>query len=242
MADCVSYVAWSRDDKWLLSGGNDLVVKLWDAGSGLHLRDFVHHTEPVTAIAWSPSPSLPLPLPLPLRSATPSLAFKSVYLYQDPKPDPKNPSPHLTLNPGPRLTLDPSPRRPLPRGCGAGPKRARYLLTSAAQALPHVRPPSCARTDVPHVRRLCRLDSEGRFVTGSYDKQLITWHMERCQPQCVMEGLRVTDLAVSQDGSRLVLVTPDKKIKMYSLPSMCHIPGTIPQVLGCLLLSKSTLA
>ncbi len=60
MADCVSYVAWSRDDKWLLSGGNDLVVKLWDARSGQHVRDFVKHTEPVTAIAWSPSPSLSL--------------------------------------------------------------------------------------------------------------------------------------------------------------------------------------
>jgi WD40 repeat protein len=51
-ADCVSYVAWSLDDKWLLSGGNDLAVNLWDAASGLLLRQFVRHTEPVTAMAW----------------------------------------------------------------------------------------------------------------------------------------------------------------------------------------------
>ena len=89
---------------------------------------------------------------------------------------------------------------------------------------------------------LGRLDSEGRFVTGSYDKQLITWHMERSQPESVIEGLRVTDLAVSQDGTRLVLVTPDKKIKMYSLPSMSHIPRAIPQVLNCLLMRTCTLA
>jgi WD40 repeat protein len=89
---------------------------------------------------------------------------------------------------------------------------------------------------------LGRLDSEGRFVTGSYDKQLITWHMERRQPESVMEGLRVTDLAVSQDGTRLVLVTPDKKIKIYSLPSMSHMARAIPQVLGCLLMRTCTLA
>ena len=52
-ADCVSYVAWSLDDKWLLSGGNDLVVNLWDANSGERVRQFLRHTEPVTAIAWS---------------------------------------------------------------------------------------------------------------------------------------------------------------------------------------------
>ena len=48
----MSYVAWSLDDKWLLSGGNDLAVNLWDAASGLLLRQFVRHTEPVTAMAW----------------------------------------------------------------------------------------------------------------------------------------------------------------------------------------------
>lgn len=67
-------------------------------------------------------------------------------------------------------------------------------------------------------------------MTGSYDKQLIWWHMERTEPESVMEGQRVTDLAVSADGSRLVLITPDKKIKMYSLPDMSLIPRSIPQV------------
>ncbi len=75
-----------------------------------------------------------------------------------------------------------------------------------------------------------RLDVEGRFVTGSYDKQLISWHMLHCQPLSVVEGQRVTDLAVSADASRLVLITPDKKIKMYSLPDMALLPRSIPQV------------
>ena len=48
----MSFVAWSADDKWLLSGGNDLVVRLWDTASGLLVRNFVKHTEPVTAMAW----------------------------------------------------------------------------------------------------------------------------------------------------------------------------------------------
>lgn len=53
LADSVSFVAWSEDDKWLLSGGNDLVVKLWDTSTGQLIRDFMRHTEPVTAMAWS---------------------------------------------------------------------------------------------------------------------------------------------------------------------------------------------
>jgi len=79
--------------------------------------------------------------------------------------------------------------------------------------------------------RANRLDVEGHFVTGSYDKQLISWHMQCSEPHSVVEGQRVTDLAVSADGSRLVLITaPDQKIKMYSLPDMALLPCSIPQV------------
>jgi WD40 repeat protein len=45
----------------VVSGGNDLVVKVWDTSSGSLLRDFVRHREPVTAIAWSYPPTPPLP-------------------------------------------------------------------------------------------------------------------------------------------------------------------------------------
>jgi hypothetical protein len=69
---------------------------------------------------------------------------------------------------------------------------------------------------------LGRLDSEGRFVTGSYDKQLITWHMERSQPESVIEGLRVTDLAVSLNqcyslmkGGRVGYLLPTAAVYMY---------------------------
>jgi hypothetical protein len=77
VADSVSFVAWSEDDKWLLSGGNDLVVKLWDAHSGLVLRDFIKHTEPVTAMAWCAAVALcPLPSALgPRPSALSALYF-----------------------------------------------------------------------------------------------------------------------------------------------------------------------
>ena len=33
-------------------------------------------------------------------------------------------------------------------------------------------------------------------MTGSYDKQLITWHMNSNEPLSVLEGERVADLAV----------------------------------------------
>jgi WD40 repeat protein len=65
-----------------------------------------------------------------------------------------------------------------------------------------------------------RLDRTGRFVTGSYDKQLITWQVNKSEPETIVEGERVTDLAVSKDGRRLVMMTADKKIQMFALPSM----------------------
>lgn len=126
--DAVSYVAWSRCDKWLLSGGNDLVVKLWDTRTGVLVRDFMRHTEAVTAMAW--------------------------------------------------------------------------------------------------------LDGHGHFVTGSYDKQLITWHMDSTEPRDIVEGQRVTDLSVSEDGRRLVIMTADNKMLMMALPSMELLPNAISQALG----------
>jgi hypothetical protein len=68
-----------------------------------------------------------------------------------------------------------------------------------------------------------RLDRTGRFVTGSYDKQLITWQVNKSEPEAIVEGERVTDLAVSKDGRRLVMMTADKKIQMFALPSMAPL-------------------
>jgi len=82
------------------------------------------------------------------------------------------------------------------------------------------------------VTAMAWLDEEGRFVTGSYDKQLITWHMDSNEPLSVLEGERVTDLAVSKDASRLVIITPDKKVKAFALPSMLLLPTSISQALA----------
>ena len=60
-------------------------------------------------------------------------------------------------------------------------------------------------------------------MTGSYDKQLITWQVNNSEPETIVEGERVTDLAVSKDGRRLVMMTADKKIQMFALPSMAPL-------------------
>lgn len=74
-----------------------------------------------------------------------------------------------------------------------------------------------------------RLDKQGRFVTGSYDKQLITWNMQSSEPEAVLQGQRVQDLAVSKDGRHLVIITPEKKVKIFALPAMSLLPKSIPQ-------------
>eukprot|EP00897_Mesotaenium_endlicherianum_P008127 jgi/Mesen1/7342/ME000377S06567 len=50
----LSFVAWSPDDRLLLTCGNDLLVKLWDTHTGACRHTLHKHTEPVTACAWFP--------------------------------------------------------------------------------------------------------------------------------------------------------------------------------------------
>ncbi len=50
-------VAFSPDGRWLLSGGADHRVRLWDAVTGQALEVFEGHTDPVYALAWLPDAS-----------------------------------------------------------------------------------------------------------------------------------------------------------------------------------------
>mmetsp|Transcript_7808 Transcript_7808/g.17830 ORF Transcript_7808/g.17830 Transcript_7808/m.17830 type:complete len:621 (-) Transcript_7808:1319-3181(-) len=114
----VNIVAWNPDDRWLLSGGGDLTIKLWETRTGNLLREFKVHTESVSAIAW--------------------------------------------------------------------------------------------------------LNDEDRFVSGSYDKKLIVWNAKSEEPEKIITGERVTDLAVSKDGRRLVMISPEQRIRVYSLPHIAE--------------------
>ena len=48
---CISF---SSDDKWIISGGNDNVIKLWDVSRGKHIRNFNGHTTYITSVSFSP--------------------------------------------------------------------------------------------------------------------------------------------------------------------------------------------
>lgn len=47
-------VAWSPDGTRLASGGNDKMVRIWEAATGKPLLTLRGHTDAVTAVAWSP--------------------------------------------------------------------------------------------------------------------------------------------------------------------------------------------
>jgi WD40 repeat protein len=51
--DNVRCVAFSRDGKFLLSGGNDRTVRLWDVATGRLLKTFEGHTGAVRSVAFS---------------------------------------------------------------------------------------------------------------------------------------------------------------------------------------------
>jgi WD40 repeat protein len=47
-------VAISPDSRWILSGGSDKTLKLWDMASGRLVRTFAEHSGEVTSVAFSP--------------------------------------------------------------------------------------------------------------------------------------------------------------------------------------------
>ncbi|GHO71330.1 hypothetical protein KSC_102220 [Ktedonobacter sp. SOSP1-52] len=50
----VEAVAWSPNDRFIASGGDDRQVQIWDAGSGKLSAAYHGHTQSVLSIAWSP--------------------------------------------------------------------------------------------------------------------------------------------------------------------------------------------
>jgi len=49
------FLAWSPDDRWLLSCGSDKLLKLWETATGECVRNFLKQKESVTSCAWFPS-------------------------------------------------------------------------------------------------------------------------------------------------------------------------------------------
>lgn len=50
----VNCVAFSPDATALATGGNDGVVRLWDAATRTQTRQLIGHNEAVLAVAWNP--------------------------------------------------------------------------------------------------------------------------------------------------------------------------------------------
>jgi len=81
----------------------------------------------------------------------------------------------------------------------------------------------CLRSFLRHqdpVTALAWLPGGRRFVSGGYDKKIYTWQTDREDPVAEYTGERVSDLAISKDGTRMVTISPDKRIRIFDLPHM----------------------
>ena len=53
------------------------------------------------------------------------------------------------------------------------------------------------------VTALAWLPGSARFLSGGFDKRVCFWAVHAPEPEAVLQGERVTDLAVSRDGSKV---------------------------------------
>jgi WD40 repeat protein len=56
-----------------------------------------------------------------------------------------------------------------------------------------------------------------QFVSGGLDKLIYRWNIDEDMPIHQWSGTRVNDLAVSHDGSQMVAICSEKKIRLYQV-------------------------
>ena len=50
----VTTVAFSPDDKWIVSGGEDKTIRIWDSHTGKQIRVFEGHSAALSSVAVCP--------------------------------------------------------------------------------------------------------------------------------------------------------------------------------------------
>jgi WD40 repeat protein/serine/threonine protein kinase len=181
--DAITCLAFDPSDKLLATGGRDKTVRLWDVATGRLLHTFAGHEGEVYAVAFSPDGRI-----LASGSAADEVILWDVAMKKE----------IWRVSPGGwvfSLAFSPDGKTLAAAGMHFPITLWNVAEAKVRQKSEGYRETVCSLTFTP--------DGKG-LVSGSHDKTVKLWDLSTGQVRHALEhGIRVSVVAVSQDGSRI---------------------------------------
>lgn len=194
-------VAFSSDNKWIVSCGSDKSIKLWDLETGQIIRTFDGHTDKVVSVSFSSDDKWILSC-----SDDKSIILWDVETAQIIKTFLGHTTPitHASFSTDDKLIAS----------CSYG-KRLRLWNVETGQQIRFF------RSHADAVRRVLFSSNNKIIISVSRDKFIKIWDVETGQEiKTLMRHLKaIPDVSLSSDNKRIVTCSRDRTVKIWDLES-----------------------